>query len=105
MRANKLETVLSRDCLACLAPPDMFFSYRSTPAGMGVFGAPAQPVTGDFWSKRPCPLYCSRCGGHYIGNEWRMNVISSETDEALVFWVRLAYINWWCARQAVCIPC
>ena len=31
MRANKLETVLSRDCLACLAPPDtkcmFFFTY------------------------------------------------------------------------------
>ena len=28
MRANKLETALSRDCLAaCLAPPDMFFSH------------------------------------------------------------------------------
>ena len=26
MRANKLETALSRDRLACLAPPDMFFS-------------------------------------------------------------------------------
>ena len=26
MRANKLETALSRDHLACLAPPDMFFS-------------------------------------------------------------------------------
>ena len=25
MRANKLETALSRDRLACLAPPDMFF--------------------------------------------------------------------------------
>ena len=25
MRANKLQTALSRDCLACLAPPDMFF--------------------------------------------------------------------------------
>ena len=24
----KLETVLSRDCLACLAPPDMFFSCK-----------------------------------------------------------------------------
>ena len=28
MRANKLETALSRDRLACLAPPDMFFSCR-----------------------------------------------------------------------------
>ena len=28
MRANKLETALSRDRLAaCLAPPDMFFSH------------------------------------------------------------------------------
>ena len=27
MRANKLETVLSRDRLACLAPPDMVFMY------------------------------------------------------------------------------
>ena len=26
MRANKLETALSRDRLACMAPPDMFFS-------------------------------------------------------------------------------
>ena len=25
MRANKLETALSRDHLACLAPPNMFF--------------------------------------------------------------------------------
>ena len=30
MRANKLETALSRDRLACLAPPDMFFSYVYT---------------------------------------------------------------------------
>ena len=29
MRANKLETALSRDCLACLAPPDMFFFMQS----------------------------------------------------------------------------
>ena len=51
MRANKLETALSRDRLACLAPPDMVFSCRCTPVGMGVFGgfiAPAQPVTGGF---------------------------------------------------------
>ena len=37
--------------IACLAPPDVFFSCRSTPVGMGVFGgfiAPAQPVTGGF---------------------------------------------------------
>ena len=37
--------------IACLAPPDVFFSHRSTPVGMGVFGgfiAPAQPVTGGF---------------------------------------------------------
>ena len=27
MRANKLETALTRDRLACLAPPDMFFSH------------------------------------------------------------------------------
>ena len=27
MRANKLETALSRDHLAYLAPPDMFFSH------------------------------------------------------------------------------
>ena len=27
MRANKLETALSRDRLACLAPPDMVFSH------------------------------------------------------------------------------
>ena len=30
MRANKIETALSRDPLACLAPPDMFFSYICT---------------------------------------------------------------------------
>ena len=52
MRDNKLKTVVSRDHLAaCLAPPDMFFSCRSTPVGMGVFGhfiAPHQPVTGGF---------------------------------------------------------
>ena len=30
MRANKLETALSRDRLAaCLAPPDMFFSCEA----------------------------------------------------------------------------
>ena len=28
MRANKLETALSRDHLVCLAPPDMFFSHE-----------------------------------------------------------------------------
>ena len=28
MRANKLETALSRDRLACLAPPDMVFFIR-----------------------------------------------------------------------------
>ena len=27
MRANKLETVISRDHLACLAPPDMVFPH------------------------------------------------------------------------------
>ena len=37
--------MLSRDRLACLAPPDM---YPSTLVGMGGFIAPAQPVTGDF---------------------------------------------------------
>ena len=34
--------------IACLAPPDMFVSCRSTPVGMGVFGGLAQPVTGGF---------------------------------------------------------
>ena len=44
----------------------------STPVGMGVFGgfiAPAQPVTGGFLSKGPCPVYCSRCGRYYVGND------------------------------------
>ena len=73
MRANKLETALSRDRLACLAPPDMvFFSCRCTPVGMGVFGgfiAPAQPATGGFFNQGPCPVYCSRRGRHYVGND------------------------------------
>ena len=29
MRANKLEAALSRDRLACLAPPDMFFMQKN----------------------------------------------------------------------------
>ena len=39
---------------------------------MGVFGGfitPAQPVTGVFLSKGPCPVYYSRHGRHYIDNE------------------------------------
>ena len=35
MRANKLETVLSKDCLACLAPLDMCF-HVSTQWAFGV---------------------------------------------------------------------
>ena len=32
MRANKLKTALSRDRLACLAPPDMVFAHGSRPS-------------------------------------------------------------------------
>ena len=36
---------------------------------MGVFGALAQPVTGVFLSKGPCPVCCSGRGRHYVGND------------------------------------
>ena len=52
----------------------------------------------------PCPVYCSGCGRHYVGND--------VVDESQ-FWNRwctsvlvcLAYINQWCARQVARIPC
>ena len=49
MRANKLETALSRDCLACLAPPDMFFHVECTLVGMSDFGGFTTPGPTRDW--------------------------------------------------------
>ena len=67
MRANKLETVLSRDRFAYLAPPD-FFLDRYTRC---LWWLDCPGPTRDWWflSKGPCPDYYSGHGRHYVGND------------------------------------
>ena len=72
MRANKLETVLSRDHLACLAPPDMVLLMEKYPSGYGcLWWLHCPGPTRDWWflNKGPCPVYCSGRSRHYVGND------------------------------------